>query len=96
MEDRSGLRYGGSEDGGLDEVDESDPSRRSNSSIRATCAANCAESASIRPVNVSICTPCVSITSRKRAFVLRSPVFASCNAATNSASDDAPDPDTPP
>ena len=43
--DRSGLRYGGSDEGGFEEVVESEPSRRSNSSIRATCAASCADSA---------------------------------------------------
>ena len=41
------------------EVDESEPSRRSNSAIRA-------DRTSICPVSVSICTACVLITSRRR------------------------------
>ena len=87
-EDRSGLRYGGSDEGGFDEFDESDPSRRSNSAIRATCAASCADGASICPVNASMCTPYILITSRQLGVHRRSPAFASCNAAINSASDD--------
>jgi hypothetical protein len=90
------LRYGGSDEGGFEEFDESDPSRRSNSPIRVTCAANCADSASICPVSASMCTPCVLITSRSWAFTRRSPAFATCNAAINSASDDTSGPDTPP
>ena len=96
-DDRCGLRYGGSDEGGFEEFDESDPSRRSNSAIRAICAASCADSASICPVSASMCTPCVLITSRSPAFTRHSPAFASCNAAINSASDDdASGPDTPP
>ena len=95
-DDRCGLRYRGSDDGGLEEVDESDPSRCSNSAIRVICPASCADSASICPVSASICTPCVLITSRSPAFTRRNPAFASCNAAINSASDDTSGPDTPP
>jgi len=89
--DRSGLRYGESTDGGFGDVVESEPSRRSNSSIRATCADSCADSAVTCPVSVSICTACVSITSRSAALAFRS-------RATTSAStdDDGSAPDTPP
>jgi len=38
-----GLRYGGSHDGGLLEVDESSRARRSSSTIRAACASTCAK-----------------------------------------------------
>ena len=88
-EDRCGLRYGGSDEGGFEEFDESEPSRRSNPAIRAV-------NASICPVSVSICTACVLITSRRPLFAFRSAMFVSCSAAISSASDDAPSPDTLP
>ena len=90
-EDRSGLRYGGSAEGGFDDVVESELSRRSNSSIRATCAASCADSVGTCPVSVSICTACVLITSRSAALAFRSRAMTS--ASTN---DDGSAPDTPP
>jgi hypothetical protein len=90
-EDRSGLRYGESADGGFDDVVESEPSRRSNSSIRATCAASCADSAVTCPVSVSICTAWVLITSRRAALAFRSRATTSA-----SANDDGSAPDTPP
>ena len=92
-ERRSGLRYGGSEDGGRDEVDESTPSRRSNSAIRSTCAltwadkaSTCADVAVICPVNASISTAWVLITSRRPVFVFRSRAM-SCASAEDDGSD---------
>ena len=85
------LAVRGSDEGGFEEFDESDPSRRSNSAIRVTCAASCADSASICPVSASICTPCVLITSRSCVHPAQ-PGVASCNAAINSASTTPPAP----
>ena len=90
-ERRSGLRYGGSDEGGFDDVVESEPSRRSNSSIRATCAASCADSAVTCPVSVSICTAWVLTTSRSAALAFRSRPMTSA-----STDDDGSTPDTPP
>jgi hypothetical protein len=89
-EDRCGLRYGGSAEGGFDDVVESEPNRRSNSSIRATCAASCADNAETCPVSVSICTAWVLITSRSAALAFRS------RAMTSASTDDGSAPDTPP
>ena len=84
-ERRAGLRYGGSEDGGLLEVEESLLNRRSNSTIRAVNDTSCAACA-------SIWIACVEITSR-------SPAFAARNRATNadsSAAEGCDDSDTAP
>jgi hypothetical protein len=75
-ERRAALRYGGSDDGGLLEVDESLLNRRSNSAIRA--------------VSACICTACPAMTSRSPAFAARSSVTSADSSAT-SADSDGPD-----
>ena len=96
---RAGLRYGGSDEGGLLEVDESLLRRRSSSVIRAASASSC-------PAWVSTWTACPAITSRNPAFVARNPTFAARNPAfaarscttssESSATDGGSGSDTPP
>jgi hypothetical protein len=71
-EPRTGFRYGGSDDGGLLEVEESLLSRRSSSAIRAASA--------------SICAACPMITSRSPAFAARS-CATNADSSTISADD---------
>ena len=73
---RAGLEYGGSDDGGLLEVEESLLKRRSNSATRAVSDSSSADWASIWPDWVSMWTAWPAITSRSLAFVVR-------NCATN-------------
>ncbi len=74
----------------MEEFDESEPSRRSNSSIRDACPASCADWAVTCPVSISICTAWVLITSRSAALALRN------RATTSSSAEDDSTPDTPP
>ena len=66
------LDHGGSEDGGLDEFDESVPARRSNSPIRS--------------VNSAITRSSVAICPRSAAFSVRSAAFSVRSAALSAAS----------